>query len=221
MYTSCCHGGVQLCRIFPKCPTYKTCMSVIGYRQASVLLYTVVTELTFFTCSIEVAILSGWQERGGCRLYRCWLTGGSGAYPKGWSRTWNYPYLSLYSPTLQALGCSHNCRQLTYGSFQLMYMSRDDHAVQLIEPWRPKRRHNIITAMLPRGWISTCKHQCTTVITTMWTESSWAFPGSYTADDLVRALVRWRTTGDKRAHNSTTNASFRTIIDNIGYQNIH
>jgi len=27
------------------------------------------------------------------------------------------------------------------------------------------------------------KHQCTTAITTMWTESSWAFPESYTADD--------------------------------------
>jgi len=32
-------------------------------------------------------------------------------------------------------------------------MSRDDHAVQLIELWRPKRRQNIITALttLPQG----------------------------------------------------------------------
>jgi len=32
-------------------------------------------------------------------------------------------------------------------------MTRDDHAVQLIEPWRPKRRQNIITALttLPTG----------------------------------------------------------------------
>jgi len=53
-------------------------------------------------------------------------------------------------------------------------MSRDVHAVQLIEPWRPKRRHNIITALttFPQGWISACKHQCTTAITTMWTLSS-------------------------------------------------
>ena len=33
------------------------------------------------------------------------------------------------------------------------------------------------------------KHQCTTVITMMWTESLWAFPESYTGDDscLVRS----------------------------------
>ena len=42
----------------------------------------------------------------------------------------------------------------------------------LSEPWRPKRRQNIITALktLPQGWVSACKHQCTTVITMMWTE---------------------------------------------------
>ena len=53
------------------------------------------------------------------------------------------------------------------------------------EPWWPKQRQNIIIALttLPQGWVSTCKHQCTTAITTMWTESSWAFPESYTADD--------------------------------------
>jgi len=64
-------------------------------------------------------------------------------------------------------------------------MSRDDHAVELIEPWRPKRRQNIITALttLPQGWVSACKHQSTTAITTMWTESLWAFPESYAADD--------------------------------------
>jgi len=66
-------------------------------------------------------------------------------------------------------------------------MSRDYYAVELIEPyaWRPRRRHNIITALttLPQGWVSARKHQCTTAITTMWTESSWAFPVSYTADD--------------------------------------
>ena len=43
-------------------------------------------------------------------------------------------------------GCSYNCRRLTYGSFQLTHMSRDDYAVQLTEPWRPKRRQNIITS---------------------------------------------------------------------------
>ena len=59
------------------------------------------------------------------------------------------------------------------------------------EPWQPKRRQNIVTALttLPQGWVSARKHQCTTAITTMWTESSWAFPESYTADDswIVRS----------------------------------
>ena len=32
---------------------------------------------------------------------------------------------------LKALGCWYNCRQVTYGSFQLMHMSRGDHAVQM------------------------------------------------------------------------------------------
>ena len=91
----------------------------------------------------------------------------------------------------QALGCLHNCRRLTYGSFQLTHMSRDDHAVQLIEPWQPKRKQNIITALttLPQWWVSTRKHHYMTAITTMWTESSWAFPESYTADEscIVRS----------------------------------
>ena len=30
--------------------------------------------------------------------------------------------------SFKALCCSYNCRRLTYGSFQLMHMSRDDHA---------------------------------------------------------------------------------------------
>jgi len=82
--------------------------------------------------------------------------------------------LRLHSPahtqaSFKALGCSYNCMRLTCGSFQLTHMSRDDHAVQLIEPWRPKWRQNIITALttLPQVWVSTRKHQCTTVITMM------------------------------------------------------
>ena len=122
---------------------------------------------------------------------------------------------SSYSSVVQALGCLHNCRRLTHDSFQLMHMSRDNHAVQLIEPWRPKRRRNIITALttLPQQWVSTRKHQYTTAITTMWTESSWAFPKSYTANEswIVR-LSDGRQRGDKRAHNSITKVSFCTII---------
>ena len=117
--------------------------------------------------------------------------------------------LSSYSSVVQALRCSHNCRQLAYNSFQLPSMSRDDHAVQLIGP---KRRQNIITT-LPQGWVSTRKHQYTTAITTMWTESSWAFPESYTANEswIVRSSDGGQR-GDKRAHNSTIKVSFCTII---------
>jgi len=94
-------------------------------------------------------------------------------------------------------------------------MSRDDPAVQLIEPWRPKRRQNIITAftMLPQRWFSTHKYQYTTAITKKWTESSWAFPESYTADESW--IVRSSDGGqqeDKRAHNSTIKVSFCTTI---------
>ena len=65
----------------------------------------------------------------------------------------------------------------------------------LIEPWRPKRRQNVITAIatlltrLPQGWGSTRKHQFTTAITVMWTESSRAFPESYTTGSCVRAMA--------------------------------
>ena len=122
---------------------------------------------------------------------------------------------SLYSGIVEALGCSYNCRRLTYGLFQLTYISRDGHTVQLIEPWRPKRRQNIITALttLPLWWVSTRKHQYTTAITTMWTQSSWAFPESYTADEswIVRSSDGGQR-GDKRAHNSTIKVSFCTII---------
>jgi len=34
--------------------------------------------------------------------------------------------------SFKALGCSYNCRRLTYSSLQLTHMSRDDHAVQLV-----------------------------------------------------------------------------------------
>jgi len=54
-----------------------------------------------------------------------------------------------------------------------------------------KWRQTIITVLttLPQGWVSACKHQCTTVITTMWTESSWVFPESYTAGSCAGAMA--------------------------------
>jgi len=67
-------------------------------------------------------------------------------------------------------------------------MSCDDHAVQLIELWRPKRRQTALTK-LPQGLVSARKYHCTTAITAMWTQSSWAFSESYTTDDswIVRS----------------------------------
>ena len=106
---------------------------------------------------------------------------------------WIPPFASTssHSSIVKALGCSCNCRRLAYGSFQLTHMTREDDAVQLIEPWRPRRRQNVITALttLPQGWVSARKHQCTTAITKVWTEFSWAFPESYTGDDswIVRS----------------------------------
>ena len=120
---------------------------------------------------------------------------------------WQTLFVYIYQLVLKSLGCSSNCRRLAYDSFQLTHISRDDLAVEFLEPWRPKRRQNVITALttLPQGWVSARKHQCTTAITTIRTESLWAFPESYTAE-------RWGTRGDKRAHNSTTKVSFCTII---------
>jgi len=40
-----------------------------------------------------------------------------------------------------------------------------------------------------QGRVSTRKHQYTTAIATMWTESSWAFPDSYTAGSCARAIA--------------------------------
>ena len=71
------------------------------------------------------------------------------------------PGSRFYSDLLDTSACIHKlvlkrlqvesarlkCRRLTDGSFQLTHMSCDVHAVQLIEPWRPKRRQNIITAL--------------------------------------------------------------------------
>ena len=68
---------------------------------------------------------------------------------------WISPFVSIssYSSVVKALGCSCNCRRLAYGSFQLTQMSHDDHTVQLIEPWWPRRRQNVITVLttLPQG----------------------------------------------------------------------
>ena len=56
-----------------------------------------------------------------------------------------------------ALGCSYNCRWLTYGPFQLMHMSYDDHAVQLID-WWPIQKVRVEPAT--RNAVATVMHWC-------------------------------------------------------------
>ena len=113
-----------------------------------------------------------------------------------YSDLWIPPFASTSSCSKEP-GCLYNFMRLAYGSFQLTHMSRHDHAVQLIELWRPKRRQYITTALtkFPKGWVSACKHQCTTAITTMWTESLWAFSESYTAND---SWIVHSSNGDQR-----------------------
>jgi len=93
-------------------------------------------------------------------------------------------------------------------------MLRDDHAVQLTEPWRPRRRQNVITALttLPQGWVSahniSARQQslrCGQIFVGL-------SGGLRCGWQLDRPLERWRTRGDKSAHNSTTKVSFCTII---------
>jgi len=55
--------------------------------------------------------------------------------------------------------------------------------------------------------VSAHKHQCTTAVTTMWTETSWAFPESYTAGSCARVMAD--NVGEKKA---PYRVSFRTII---------
>jgi len=68
---------------------------------------------------------------------------------------WQTPFASTssYSSVVQSASLPDNCRRLTHGSFQLMHMSGDDHAVELIESWRTTQRQSIITALttLPEG----------------------------------------------------------------------
>jgi len=109
--------------------------------------------------------------------------------------TSTFEYLRLYAPArtqalFKALGCSYNCKQLN-----LRLVLINAHVTwwppcSIDELWRSKRRQNIITAltMLPQGLVSTCKHQYTTAIAMMWTESSWTFPESYTAGSCTRAI---------------------------------
>jgi len=62
-------------------------------------------------------------------------------------------------------------------------MSCDDHAVQLIKfeqamVSKTKTKHYSAHNIAIQGWVLARKHQCTTAITMMWTETLWAFPGA-------------------------------------------
>jgi len=74
-------------------------------------------------------------------------------------------------------------------------MSRVDHAVRLIKFVRAMAAKTKTKHYYSAHYIATrvsfgmYKHQCTTVITTMWTESSLVFPESYTVGLCARVMA--------------------------------
>ena len=97
---------------------------------------------------------------------------------------------SSYSSIVQALGCSHNCRRLTYGSFQLTHMSHD-HAVQLSHGGQNKD-----TTLLQR---SQCCHngefQHVSISTRQWSLRC----GQYLRGPFLRATLPMRVGSCARA----------------------
>jgi len=91
-------------------------------------------------------------------------------------------------------------------------MSRDDHAIQLIEPWRPNEDRASLqcSQCCHKGEyqhvnISTQQYDVDRIFVGL----SWELHGWWQLD---RALEWWRTAGRQRAHNSTNKVSFYTII---------
>jgi len=130
--------------------------------------------------------------------------------------------LGLHPPactqaSFKALGCSCNCRWLTCGSFQLTHVTWWPRcSIDQVQASHGSQNEDKILLQhsqhCHKGDLAS-KHQCTTAITTMCTESSWAFPESYTADDSwIMCSSNGGQRVDKRAHNSTTKISFCTII---------
>ena len=120
---------------------------------------------------------------------------------------------SSYSSVVQLLGCSHNCRRLTYGSFQLTHMSRDDHAVQI--NWSSHGGPNEDRTLLQRS--QRCHKGEFRHVSISARQRSLQCGQNLRvpflrATLLDRTLERWRTTGRQRTHNSTTKVSFCTII---------
>jgi len=99
---------------------------------------------------------------------------------------------SSYSSVVQALGCSHNCRWLAFLIPINAHVMWWCCSIELIEPWGQNEDRTLLqhTQRCHNSeFRHVRKHQCTTAIITMWTESSWTFPESYTADDswIVRS----------------------------------
>ena len=112
---------------------------------------------------------------------------------------------------------AYYCRRLTCGSFQLTHMSCDDHAVQLTEPWWPKRGRTLLQRS-QRCHNGEFRH------VSISTRPRSLRCGQNLRGPFLRAtlLMRvgscarvMRTREDKRSHNSTTKVSFCTII--IGF----
>jgi len=79
-----------------------------------------------------------------------------------------------------------------------------------------KTKRNIAAlTMLPQGWVSASKHQCTTAITTMWTEFLWTLPESYTAMTVGSCARVMVDNGSTKGLNSTTKISFCAIIGSL------
>jgi len=128
---------------------------------------------------------------------------------------WQTPFASTSSSFKAQLGCSYNCRRLTYDLFQLMHMSCDDHAVQLIKFEQATAAQNEDKTFLQ------CSKHChkgefrhvSISAQQRSLQCGQNLCGPFLRATLPdRALKRWRRMGDKRAHNSTTKVSFCTII---------
>ena len=117
--------------------------------------------------------------------------------------------------SFKALGYSYNCRRLTDGSFQLTHMPRDVYAVQLIEPWRPKNQDRTSLQRSQRCHKGEFRHasisarqqslRCGHNLCRPFLRATLAM----TVGSCARAMAA---TGRQRAHNSTTEVSFCTIM---------
>ena len=104
-------------------------------------------------------------------------------------------WISLFASTSSYSSVVQSARLLAY-AVNLRLVPINAHATwcpccSIDRAMAAKTKTNVITALttLPQGWVSTCKRQYTPAITTMWTESSWAFPASYTTGSCARAMA--------------------------------